>query len=118
MFLVRIRAYKDELRNEESVNEAGRRGCCPVHFKDLRTTIALRRAWVRRRVAVGIPTAISVAKENAGRKTGSQVSVLRRPPISDHGASRVASSFQRPRALTLRKTWRRSADGAREPRCA
>ena len=63
--------------NGRFVNDVCFRRGGPVDFKDLRTTIALGRVWVRRRLAVGIPTAISVAKENAGRKTGFQVSVLR-----------------------------------------
>src|SRR5713226_1666457 len=54
--------------NEKSVNEVGRRGCCPVDFKDLRATIALGWAWLRRRVSVVVRTAISVQRENGGRE--------------------------------------------------
>jgi hypothetical protein len=80
------------------VNEVGLEGYCPIHFKDLRATIALGWAWFRRRVSVAVRTAISVQRENGGRESDLKLKFPQHPSILDRGASRVADSIKTPRA--------------------
>src|SRR6266850_961048 len=86
------------------MNEVGLRGYCPVRFKDLRTTIVLGWAWVRRRVSVGVRTAISLQRENDGRESDLMCLRLDSLWMLDSGARGVASNFKSPCALTIKKS--------------
>src|SRR5713226_6883514 len=98
--------------NEKSVNEVGRRGCCPVDFKDLRATITSGWAWLRRRVSVVVRTAIPVQRENGGRESDLTCLRLQRPLVLVSGVRRVADSFRSPCALTIQEMLRCSVDDA------
>src|SRR5258708_17678385 len=60
-----------------SVNEMCLRGCGPIAFKDLRLAIVPGWVWFRRRLSVVVRTAISLQREDGGRKSD-----LKRLPFS------------------------------------